>query len=74
LIKRVQLILQRLARAEQVPANFAVRLQKKTGLRFVIGVIGGQKISEQFPVLVHRINRLAEESRIATKFSYRLAI
>ena len=46
LIKRVELILQRLARAEQVTANFAVHLQEKPGFRFVIGVISGEKIGE----------------------------
>src|SRR6476661_6089211 len=53
LIKRVELILQRLARAEQVAGDFAVHLQQKTGFRFVIGVIRGEKISEQFSILIH---------------------
>src|SRR6476660_3601805 len=74
LIKRVELILQRLARAEQVAGDLAVHLQEKTGFRFVIGVIGGEKIGEQFSILIHGIDRLAEESRITAEFSYRLAI
>ena len=74
LIQRVELVLQRLARAEQITANFAVHLQEKTGFRFVIGVISGEKISEQFSILVHGINRVAEKSGIAAEFSYRLAV
>src|SRR6478735_6000301 len=62
LIKCIELILQRLARAEQVPGNLAVHLEEKTGFRFVIGVIRCEKIGEQFPILVHGINRLAEEA------------
>ena len=74
MIKRVELILQGLARAEQVAGNFAVHLQEKTGFRFVIGVIRGEKIGEQFPILIHGINRLAEEAGLAAEFSYRFAI
>src|SRR6478736_5689985 len=67
LIKRVELILQGLARAEQVAGNFAIHLQEKTGFRFVVGVIRGEKISEQFSILIHGIDRLAEESRITAE-------
>src|SRR6478672_12579674 len=74
LIKRVELILQRLARAEQVPGDFAVHLQQKTGFWFVIGVIRGEKIGEQFSILIHGINRLTEEAGLAAEFSYRFAI
>ena len=74
LIQRVELILKRLARAEEVTGNLAVHLQKKTGFRFVVGVIVRQKIGEQFAVLVNRIDRLTEESRFAAEFSYRMAI
>ena len=74
MIQRVELVLQRLARAEQITANFAVHLQEKTRFRFVIGVIGGEKISEQFSILVHRIYRVAEKSGIAAEFSYRFAV
>src|SRR6476620_756828 len=70
LIKRVELILQRHARAEQVAGDFAVHLEKKTGFRFVIGVIGGEKIGEQFSILINGINRLAEKAGLAAKFSY----
>src|SRR6476619_2671689 len=73
LIKRVELILQRLARAEQVAGDFAVHLQEKTGFRFVIGVISGEKISEQFSILINGINRLAEKAGLEAKFSYRIA-
>jgi hypothetical protein len=74
LIERVELILQRLARAEQIAGDFAVHLEEKTGFRFVIGVIRGEKIGEQFPILIHGINRLAEEAGLAAEFSYRFAI
>src|SRR6266571_6072571 len=74
LIKRVELVLQRLARAEQITANFAVHLQQKTRFRFVIGVVRGEKISEQFSILVHRIDRVAEKSGIAAEFPYRFAV
>src|SRR6266404_1904897 len=46
LVKRVELILQRLSRTQQVAANLAVHLQKKRRFRFVIGVISGEKISK----------------------------
>src|SRR4051812_27012565 len=74
LIQRIQLVLQRLARAEQIAGNFAVHLQQKTRFWFVVGVIGRQKVREQFAVLVNRIDWDAEKSRITAKFSYRLAI
>src|SRR5882724_4206701 len=67
LIERVELIAQRLARAEKITANFAVHLQEKTRLGLVIGVIGGEKIGEQFPIFINRINGVAEKSRLATQ-------
>ena len=63
-----------LARAEQIAGNFAVHLEQKTGFRLVIGVISGEKIGEQFPILIHGINRLAEEAGLAAEFSYRFPI
>src|SRR6266487_1757656 len=74
LIQRVELVLQRLARAEQITANFAVHLHEKTRFRLMIGVVGGEKIGKQFPILVHRINRVAEKSGIAAEFPYRFAV
>src|SRR6266545_4747430 len=63
-----------LAPTEKVTANFAIDLQKKTGFRFVIGVIGCEKISEQFSILIYRINRIAEKSGSTAEFSYRFAV
>src|SRR6476646_1319505 len=74
LIQRVELVLQRLTRAEQVTANFAVHLQEKTRFRLVIGVISGEKIGKQFAILVHRIDRVAEKPGIAAEFPYRFAV
>jgi hypothetical protein len=74
LIKRVELVLQRLARTEKIPENFPVNLQKKTGFRLVICVIGCEKIGEQFSILVHRINWVAKKSGIAAELSYRFAV
>jgi len=74
LIQRVELVLQRLARAEQITANFAVHLQKKTRFCLVIRVVSGEKISEQFSILLHRIDRVAEKSGIAAEFPYRFAV
>src|SRR4029077_9975001 len=74
LVKRVHLVLQRLARPQKIPANFAIHFKQKTRLRFVIGVIGGEKISEQFSIFIHGINRVAEKSGIAAELSYRFAV
>src|SRR5437762_4699605 len=74
LIQRIELILQRLARAEQITANFAVHLHEKTRFRLMIGVVGGEKISKQFSILVHWIDRVAEKSGIAAEFPYRFAV
>ena len=40
----------------------------------MIGVVSGEKIGKQFTILVNRIDRVTEKSRIAAKLSYRLAI
>ena len=74
MVKRIELVLQRLARTEKIAANFAFHLQKKTRFRFVISVIGGEKISEQFSILVHWVNRIAKKSGIAAELSYRFAV
>src|SRR5213592_486299 len=74
LIKRVELVAQRLARTEEVTANFAIHLQEKTRLPFVIRVIRGQKIGEQFSILINRIDWVAEKSCIAAQLSDRFAI
>src|SRR4029077_10903574 len=74
LIKRVELVLQGLARAEKIPANFAIHFKQKTRLRFVIGVIGRKKISEQFSIFIHGINRVSEKSGIAAELSYCFAV
>src|SRR5437764_12308341 len=74
LVKRVKLVLQRLARPQKISPNFAIHLKQKTRSRFVIGVIGGEKISEQFSILINGINRVAEKSGIAAEFSYRFAV
>src|SRR5437868_5668984 len=63
LVKRVHLVLQRLARSQKIPPNFAIYFKQKTRLGFVIGVIGSEKVSEQFSIFIHGINRLAEKSR-----------
>ena len=46
LIKGIELIAQRLARAKEITANLAIYLQQKTRLRFVIRIIGRKKIGE----------------------------
>jgi hypothetical protein len=40
----------------------------------VICVVTGEKISEQFSILVHRIDGVAEKSGIAAEFPYRFAV
>src|SRR5262245_56872911 len=67
LIKRVERVPQRLARGEKVTTNFALNLEKKTGFRFVVGVIGSKKISKQLSIFVDGINRVAEKSGIAAE-------
>src|SRR5881275_2689407 len=64
LVKRVHLVLQRLARSQKIPPNFAIHFKQKTRLGFVIGVIGSEKVSEQFSIFIHGINRLAEKSGV----------
>ena len=74
LIERVELIAQRLARAEKITANFAVHLQEKTRLGLVIGVIGREEIGEQFPIFINRINGMPEKTGVAAQLSDRFAI
>ena len=74
LLEGIELIEQRLARAEQVAAELAVGLDDERRFRLVIRVIGGEEIGEQFAVLVNRIDRFAEETGLATKPPHRLAI
>src|SRR6266567_4594017 len=74
LIERVVLIAQRLARAEKITADFAVHLQEKTRLGFVIGIIGCEKIGEQFPIFINRIDGMPEKAGFAAQLSDRFAI
>src|SRR2546423_5975504 len=52
----IDLMPQRFARAEEVAADFSINFQDERRFRFVVGVISGEKIGEQFAVLEHRIN------------------
>src|ERR1700730_2971408 len=72
--KRVELVLQRPARTEQIAADFTVHLENERRFRLVIGIIGGEKIGEQLSIFVNRINRFAEKSSLATELPDRLAI
>src|SRR5579885_2740921 len=74
LVERVELVAQRPAATEQVTADFALHLQKKTRVRLVIGVISGKKVGKQFAIFIHRINRIAEKSGVAAEFSHRVAV
>ena len=40
----------------------------------MIRIIGGEKISEQFSILVHRINRIAKKAGVAAEFSDGFAV
>src|SRR4051812_38867770 len=74
LAKGIELVPERLARAEQVTADIAVDLEHEGGLRFLVRVIAGQEIREQLVVLENRIDRFAEESGLATETADRAAI
>src|SRR5689334_22057101 len=67
--KRIHLMLQRFARAEEVPANFPINFQDERRLRFLVGVIRREKIREQFMVLKHRIDRISQETSGTTKIA-----
>src|SRR5207248_4469181 len=74
LVKRVELIAQRLARAKEIAPNFAIDFKEKTRFRFVVGIVSGKKIREQLSIFVNGIDRFAEESSLAAQFSYRPTI
>ena len=74
LINVVQLLAQRLARAEQVALHLAVDLEHKRRLGLPIGVIAGQKIGKKLPILEHRVDRVAYETRLAAEPPHRRAV
>ena len=74
MLERVKLIEQRLARPEKIAFEFAIDLENKGGFRFVVGVIGSEKIREQLAILVNRVDRLAEKAGLATQLPHRSAI
>ena len=47
-------------------SEIAVHLKDEGRFRFVIGVIGGEKIGEQLSIFVNGIDWFAEKSRLAT--------
>src|SRR5690348_9067740 len=65
--KGIDLMPQRFARTEEVTANFPVNFQDERRLRFLVGVIGCEKIGEQFVVLKHWIDRRSQEAGGATE-------
>ena len=67
LVEGIELIAERLAAAEQVAADLAVDLEHERGFRFVIGIVGREEIREELAIFVNRIDRLAQESGLATK-------
>src|SRR2546423_10544743 len=71
LAKRIELVPERLARAQQITADFAVNLEDERRLRLLVGIIGGEKVREQFVVLIYRIDRVAEETRLAAEAPHR---
>src|SRR5438874_13197367 len=62
-------MLKRLASTQQVTANLHLNIKNERGLRLVICVIRGQKISEQFAILEDWINRVAQKTGVAAKFT-----
>src|SRR5438067_10756704 len=74
LAKGIELVPERLARAEQVPAYLAVELEHERRLGFFVGVIGREEIGEQLVVVVNRIDRFAQEPGLATESPDRGAI
>ena len=74
LAKGIELVPERLARAEQVPAYLAIELEHERRLGFFVGVIGREEIGEQFVVVVNRIDRFAQEPGLATESPDRGAI
>src|SRR5438477_8224010 len=68
------LMLQRFARAEEVTANFPINFQDERRLRFVVGVICGEKIGEQFAIVKYWIDRVSQETGGAAKIADRGAI
>ena len=67
LLERIELVEQRLARTEQITFQFAIHLEHERRLRFVVRVIGGEKVGKQLAILVNRIDRLAEEAGLAAQ-------
>src|SRR5438552_3423199 len=57
----IDLMPQRLARAEQIAADFPINFQDERRFRFLVGVISREKIGEQFAVLKSRIDRVSQK-------------
>ena len=70
----IKLVLKRSPRAEQIAANLAAHIEHKGGLRLMIGVIGRQKIGEQPPILVNRIDRISQKTSLTTKLADRIPV
>src|SRR5436853_7436442 len=56
-VKRVHLVLQRLARSQKIPPHFAIHSKQQTRLGLVIGVIDSEKVSAQWSHFLHAIKR-----------------
>ena len=74
LVYVIQLLPERFARAKQVAAHLAGDLQHKRRFRLPIGVISREKIREELPVLKHGVNRVPDETGLATQPPHRLAV
>ncbi len=70
----VELVAQRQAAAQQVAAHLAADLHDEGRFRLLLQVIIRQKVREQFPVLEHRVDGLAEETGLAAKPAHGLAV
>src|SRR5712671_2878230 len=70
----IELILEWLARSEQVTADLAVDFNHERRFRFPIGVISSEEVGEQLSIFVNGIDRCAEKSGLTTKPAHGVAV
>src|SRR5205085_10584610 len=74
LTKRVELVPKRLARPEQITADFAVDFENEGGFRLLVRLIARQKIGDQFVLLVNRVDRFPQEPSLTAQTPHRPAV
>jgi len=64
----VNLLLERMTRAEEITMHLAIDFQNKRGFGFDVGVVGGEVVGEQLAVLENGVDGIAEESGVTAQF------